>query len=269
MFIFLTLSLFAAVISPSLLFFWYLRLTQFLHLLNLQCNWIVFLLLFFGTSKLSHFSGISSFEDLHSLDLGSKIIIITWSSKYVNLETVVEDDSKTRFLIATTPGINSYYFQGFLNFTLDLYLIMLRLKQGGTQYHFWVFDMTRPGIEPRSPGPLTNTLPYRPMGSTTNSSILGLLLHICSKLFKQLIYLYMQVKEKWEKRSLPVNFNFLERMLISQAVKCDFNHQQMFLKCSFIPCFYTTVVLFIDFITRIKHRNWDISFLGLLATPRF
>ena len=27
---------------------------------------------------------------------------------------------------------------------------------------FWVFGMTRPGIEPRSPGPLTNTLLIRP-----------------------------------------------------------------------------------------------------------
>ena len=28
---------------------------------------------------------------------------------------------------------------------------------------FWVFGMTRPGIEPRSPGPLANTLTPRPM----------------------------------------------------------------------------------------------------------
>ena len=28
---------------------------------------------------------------------------------------------------------------------------------------FWVFGMTRPGIEPRSPGPLANTLTARPM----------------------------------------------------------------------------------------------------------
>ena len=28
---------------------------------------------------------------------------------------------------------------------------------------FKVFGMTRPGIEPRSPGPLANTLPTRPM----------------------------------------------------------------------------------------------------------
>ena len=47
-----------------------------------------------------------------------------------------------------------------------MYLIMLSAKQGGIKYHFFfkkVFGMTQPGIEPRSPGPLANTLPTRPM----------------------------------------------------------------------------------------------------------
>ena len=30
-------------------------------------------------------------------------------------------------------------------------------------YHFWVFGMTQPGIEPRSRGPLANTLTTIPM----------------------------------------------------------------------------------------------------------
>ena len=34
---------------------------------------------------------------------------------------------------------------------------MLSVKQGGFKYHFLVFDMTPPGIEPRSPEPLVNT----------------------------------------------------------------------------------------------------------------
>ena len=34
---------------------------------------------------------------------------------------------------------------------------MLIAKQAGIEYHFWVVSMTRPGIEPRSPGPLANT----------------------------------------------------------------------------------------------------------------
>ena len=54
-------------------------------------------------------------------------------------------------------------FPGLLNFTLDPYLIMLSVKQGRIKYHFWVFGMTRPGIEPRSPGPMANTLTARPI----------------------------------------------------------------------------------------------------------
>ena len=34
---------------------------------------------------------------------------------------------------------------------------MLSIKQGGIKYYFWVFGMTRPGIEPQSLGPLVNT----------------------------------------------------------------------------------------------------------------
>ena len=40
---------------------------------------------------------------------------------------------------------------------------MRNVKQGGIKYHFWAFRMTWPGIEPRSPGPLVNTLLSRPM----------------------------------------------------------------------------------------------------------
>ena len=35
---------------------------------------------------------------------------------------------------------------------------MLIVRQGGIKYYFWVFGMTRPGIEPRFPGTLANTL---------------------------------------------------------------------------------------------------------------
>ena len=40
--------------------------------------------------------------------------------------------------------------------------IALDAKSGGIEYHFRVFGMIRPGIEPRSPGPLVNTLLIRP-----------------------------------------------------------------------------------------------------------
>ena len=39
---------------------------------------------------------------------------------------------------------------------------MLSVKQGGIKYHFFsVFGMIQPGIEPRSPGPLANTLLFK------------------------------------------------------------------------------------------------------------
>ena len=37
------------------------------------------------------------------------------------------------------------------------------VKQGGIKYHFLVFGMTPLGIEPRSPGPMANTLLIRPI----------------------------------------------------------------------------------------------------------
>ena len=43
-------------------------------------------------------------------------------------------------------------------FTLDPFLIMLSVKQRGIKYHFWVFGITRTGIEPRSPWPLASAL---------------------------------------------------------------------------------------------------------------
>ena len=40
---------------------------------------------------------------------------------------------------------------------------MLSVKQGGISTIFWFFGMTRPGIEPQSPGPLANTLTTTPI----------------------------------------------------------------------------------------------------------
>ena len=51
----------------------------------------------------------------------------------------------------TTP------FPGLLHFTLDTHLILLSVTI------FKIFGMTRSGIESKSPGPLANTLPTRPI----------------------------------------------------------------------------------------------------------
>ena len=49
---------------------------------------------------------------------------------------------------------------------------MLSIKQCNIKYHFWVFGMTWPGIEPRFPGPLVNTLTIIPITQL-------ILLYIC------------------------------------------------------------------------------------------
>ena len=79
----------------------------------------------------------------------------------VKLTILVEGDPKAPFSIATTPSCKGglYSISWIAPFTLDTYLIMLSVKQGDIKYHFFlVFGMHRPGIEPRSPGPLTNAL---------------------------------------------------------------------------------------------------------------
>ena len=66
------------------------------------------------------------------------------------MATVVESDLKAPFSIATTQRC----CEG-RHCTHDPYLIMPSAKLGGIKYHFWVFGMTQPGIEPRFPMPLT------------------------------------------------------------------------------------------------------------------
>ena len=66
--------------------------------------------------------------------------------------TSIEGVPNAPFSIAPTPlGVRegAIPFPGLLDFTLDPYLIMLSVKQGGIKYHFGVFGMSRPGIEPQ------------------------------------------------------------------------------------------------------------------------
>ena len=42
---------------------------------------------------------------------------------------------------------------------------MLSVNHGDIKYHFWVFGMTRPGIEPRPPRSFASTLTTMPMSS--------------------------------------------------------------------------------------------------------
>ena len=82
----------------------------------------------------------------------------------VKLAILVEGDSKDPFSIATRQrGRRGGYS---ISWITPLYLWFLQrweLSKAASSTIFWVFDMTRPGIEPRSPGPLANTLLIRPM----------------------------------------------------------------------------------------------------------
>ena len=68
-------------------------------------------------------------------------------------------------LLHQSVGEGATLFHGLLHYTFDPNLIMVSVKQGGIKYHFFEFwGLTRPGIKPQSPGPLTNTLSTEPMG---------------------------------------------------------------------------------------------------------
>ena len=92
-------------------------------------------------------------------DIGQNVVNITIATgllvripwiKKVKLVTVVYGDPKAPFSIATTPrrGGDAISFPGLLHFTLDPYLINMSVKQWSIKYHFFVFGMTRRGIEP-------------------------------------------------------------------------------------------------------------------------
>ena len=85
--------------------------------------------------------------------------------KKVNLVTVVEGDPKEPFSMATIQSIaeGATHFPELIHFTLDPYLIMLGVKQGGIKNLFCVFAVTKPGIEPRSLEPFVNTLTIMPI----------------------------------------------------------------------------------------------------------
>ena len=65
---------------------------------------------------------------------------------------VVEGDPKVPFSIATTlhqgVGEGTTPFPGLLHFTLEPYLIMLGVKQGGIKYYFLSFWYDDLGLNP-------------------------------------------------------------------------------------------------------------------------
>ena len=84
-----------------------------------------------------------------------RIFTGTTNSKKVKLATVVKGDQKAPFSIATTLRCRGgyYSFSGLLYFTLDMYLIILSVEQGGIKYHFFFksFVLLDLGLNPGLP----------------------------------------------------------------------------------------------------------------------
>ena len=93
------------------------------------------------------------------------IYIYIYTHTQVELATLVEDDSKAPFSIATTPRCRGGRFS--FPWIASLYPSSLPynavLSKAALSTIFWVFHMTWPGIEHRFPVPLANTLLIRPM----------------------------------------------------------------------------------------------------------
>ena len=90
---------------------------------------------FFSEPILFNFNFVTLFMFL--IWFGNLIYIYIYIYIY-KLATIVEGNPKAPFSIATAPRCTGgrYSFPGLLYFTLDPYLTMLSVKQGGIKYYF-------------------------------------------------------------------------------------------------------------------------------------
>ena len=79
------------------------------------------------------------------------------------MATVIEGDQKSPFLIATTPRCRGGRYS--FPWIAPLYSYNAECCKVASNTICWVFGMTQPGIEPRSPWPLANTLTIMTMSS--------------------------------------------------------------------------------------------------------
>ena len=155
------------------------------------------------------------------------------------MATVVEGDQKASFSIATTPRCRegTSPFLGLFPFTLDTFLILLSVKQGGIKYHFkslW-YDATWDGT-PRSPGSLANTLPTRPMTRLVYQCKFAYTIYLSIYLSISVWYIYLSIYLSASTNSY--RFNALLKCLFSSL-----NLIQLFLSvhlfyCAFIFRFF-------------------------------
>ena len=88
-------------------------------------------------------------------------------SRGCKLADVVEGNPDVPFSIATAPRCKGgrYSFFWITLLTFDPNLTMLSKEVSSTIVFLYFFGMTRPGIEPRPPEPLANTLTFMPIGA--------------------------------------------------------------------------------------------------------
>ena len=78
-------------------------------------------------------------KDFSKTEDSYTIVLSTSETSKLKLATIVKGNQKAPFSIATTPRCRdgTTPFPGLLHhFTLDTYLILLSVKQGGIKYHF-------------------------------------------------------------------------------------------------------------------------------------
>ena len=93
------------------------------------------------------------------------VLVLVCVCVCVYIYKLANHSQRLPFSIATTSKCRGecYSFLWIALLTLDPYLMMLSVKQGGIEYHFCVFGMTHSQIEHQSLGPLVNTLTIMPM----------------------------------------------------------------------------------------------------------
>ena len=101
-----------------------------------------------------------------TLDYSHQLYSLTYNYE-ASWVTLVKGNPNAPFSIATIPicGRGCFYFPWVALLTLDPYLIILGVNQGGIKYlfYFWVFGMTQSEIKPWSPKPLANFLTIMPI----------------------------------------------------------------------------------------------------------
>ena len=99
-----------------------------------------------------------------------------------------------QWLLHRVVGEGATPFLGLLHFTLDTYLILLSVKQGGIKYHFKSFwyDVTR------RLNPLANTLSTWPINSKLVSKLFYFLCNVSVFIIWAFSYIIEKLLERWK-----------------------------------------------------------------------